>query len=148
MSNPTYTSQAAERNCDPITELALDLRWTWNHSTDELWRELEPELWPDLRFGRVAIASQDGAYSCDVHVYLGRLQPDDVRIEMYADPLVLGPPFRELMTLAGAGDSASFYRYSARVPANRPAHHYTPRAVPRDTVGAIPLEMPLTTWQK
>jgi glycogen phosphorylase len=106
------------------------------------------ERWRDLRFGQVAIASQDGAYSCDVQVYLGRLQPDNVRIEMYADPLVHGPPFRELMTLAGSGDSSSFYRYSARVPANRPVDHYTPRAVPRETVGAIPLEVPLITWQK
>src|SRR5690348_8001224 len=28
-----------------LTELALDLRWSWNHSTDELWRRLDPELW-------------------------------------------------------------------------------------------------------
>jgi len=34
---------------DCITELALDLRWTWNHSTDGLWRELEPELWEATR---------------------------------------------------------------------------------------------------
>jgi glycogen phosphorylase len=28
-----------------LTELALDLRWSWNHSTDELWGQLDPELW-------------------------------------------------------------------------------------------------------
>jgi starch phosphorylase len=28
-----------------LTELALDLRWTWNHPTDDVWRELDPELW-------------------------------------------------------------------------------------------------------
>jgi len=28
-----------------LTELALDLRWCWNHATDELWRRLDPELW-------------------------------------------------------------------------------------------------------
>jgi starch phosphorylase len=28
-----------------LTELAMDLRWTWNHSMDELWRRLDPELW-------------------------------------------------------------------------------------------------------
>src|ERR1700688_4907748 len=28
-----------------LSELALDLRWTWDHSTDELWTELDPELW-------------------------------------------------------------------------------------------------------
>jgi starch phosphorylase len=28
-----------------LAELALDLRSTWNHSTDELWGRLDPELW-------------------------------------------------------------------------------------------------------
>src|SRR5712692_7091017 len=28
-----------------LRELALDLRWTWDHSTDELWTELDTELW-------------------------------------------------------------------------------------------------------
>jgi glycogen phosphorylase len=28
-----------------LRELALDLRWSWNHATDEIWSELEPELW-------------------------------------------------------------------------------------------------------
>ena len=43
--NPVNTKKDAEESADPIVELALDLRWTWNHSTDELWRELDPELW-------------------------------------------------------------------------------------------------------
>jgi starch phosphorylase len=28
-----------------LRELALDLRWSWHHGTDELWSELDPELW-------------------------------------------------------------------------------------------------------
>lgn len=28
-----------------LTELALDLRWTWNHALDALWRSIDPELW-------------------------------------------------------------------------------------------------------
>ena len=30
---------------DSLMELALDLRWSWNHATDEVWRELDPDLW-------------------------------------------------------------------------------------------------------
>lgn len=30
---------------DLLAELALDLRWSWNHTTDEVWRELDPALW-------------------------------------------------------------------------------------------------------
>ena len=30
---------------DALTELALNLRWSWNHGADELWAQLDPELW-------------------------------------------------------------------------------------------------------
>jgi glycogen phosphorylase len=30
---------------DSLAELALDLRWSWNHCTDEIWRKLDPALW-------------------------------------------------------------------------------------------------------
>lgn len=28
-----------------LTELALNLRWTWNHALDGLWKAIDPELW-------------------------------------------------------------------------------------------------------
>jgi starch phosphorylase len=30
---------------DSLAELALDMRWSWNHATDEVWRRLDPDLW-------------------------------------------------------------------------------------------------------
>lgn len=30
---------------DDLAELALDLRWSWNHAVDELWYQLDPDLW-------------------------------------------------------------------------------------------------------
>ena len=30
---------------DSLAELALDLRWSWNHATDDVWRQLDPGLW-------------------------------------------------------------------------------------------------------
>ncbi len=30
---------------DSLTELALDMRWSWNHAADEIWRQLDPVLW-------------------------------------------------------------------------------------------------------
>ncbi len=30
---------------DSLAELALDLRWSWNHAADEVWRQLDPALW-------------------------------------------------------------------------------------------------------
>jgi len=30
---------------DSLSALALDMRWSWNHTADEIWRQLDPELW-------------------------------------------------------------------------------------------------------
>lgn len=30
---------------DALTDLALDLSWSFNHSADQLWEQLDPELW-------------------------------------------------------------------------------------------------------
>ena len=30
---------------DSLAELALDLRWSWNHAADQIWRQLDPEQW-------------------------------------------------------------------------------------------------------
>jgi starch phosphorylase len=30
---------------DELTQLALDLSWSWNHSADDVWKLLDPELW-------------------------------------------------------------------------------------------------------
>jgi len=44
--NPNDNSLPAEiEGFDSLAELALDLRWSWNHATDEVWRQLDPALW-------------------------------------------------------------------------------------------------------
>src|SRR5262245_2823871 len=30
---------------EQLSELALNLRWSWHHSSDEVWARLEPEIW-------------------------------------------------------------------------------------------------------
>ena len=30
---------------DSLAELALDMHWSWNHATDEVWRQLDAKLW-------------------------------------------------------------------------------------------------------
>jgi glycogen phosphorylase len=46
MSSPAFGSSSLdERTSEALTELALDLRWSFKHSTDQLWERLDPELW-------------------------------------------------------------------------------------------------------
>ena len=45
-SHPIYNLLPTEiEGFNALAELALDLRWSWNHATDEVWRQLDPVLW-------------------------------------------------------------------------------------------------------
>ena len=44
--NPIYSFLPTEvEGFDSLAELALDMRWSWNHYADEVWRQLDPKLW-------------------------------------------------------------------------------------------------------
>ena len=45
-SHPTYGLLPTKiKGFDSLAELALDMRSSWNHTGDQLWRLLDPELW-------------------------------------------------------------------------------------------------------
>ena len=44
--SPIYSFLPTEiEGFDSLAELALDMRWSWNHYADEVWRQLDPDLW-------------------------------------------------------------------------------------------------------
>ncbi len=46
VSSPIYTFFPTEvEGFDSLAELALDMHWYWNHSADEVWKQLDPALW-------------------------------------------------------------------------------------------------------
>ncbi len=46
ISHPLYgLLPAYVEGFDSLVQLALDMRWSWNHATDEVWRQLDPVLW-------------------------------------------------------------------------------------------------------
>jgi starch phosphorylase len=46
VSHPLYSLLPTEiEGFDSLAELALNMRWSWNHATDEVWRQLDAELW-------------------------------------------------------------------------------------------------------
>ena len=46
VGSPIYTFFPTEvEGFDSLGELALDMRWSWNHAADEVWVQLDPELW-------------------------------------------------------------------------------------------------------
>ena len=42
MSTPAFSRTLDKTIAEALTELALDLRWSFNHSADHLWERLDP----------------------------------------------------------------------------------------------------------
>ncbi len=40
-----YFQPSMPSGLEGLVDLALDLRWSWNHAADKLWRQIDPDLW-------------------------------------------------------------------------------------------------------
>jgi starch phosphorylase len=45
MTLRAFLPRELPQGIEPLTDLALDLRWTWNHTTDDIWRAVDPVTW-------------------------------------------------------------------------------------------------------
>jgi len=113
------------------------------------WRHSLEQKWASLHFGKVKAATRDGKHIIEVQVGLHGLDPEAVRVELYADGIKDSPPVRQEMTcLHPLADESGGYVYSATVPAARPQADYTARVMPQCNGVAIPLEDPRILWQR
>jgi starch phosphorylase len=113
------------------------------------WQRTLARHWGAVHFGDLHVETTEGQYLFQVPVYLDDLEPDAVRVELYADGRDGDAPVRQAMTrgepLVGATHG---YRYSARAPATRPAGDYTPRVIPHHPAAIVPLEAAQILWQR
>ena len=112
-------------------------------------RSLE-EKWAALRFGDVRVETVGGQHEFEADVGLAGLEPNAVRVELYADGIADSPAVRQEMTPVreAVGGASAGWVYSAVVSAARPASHYTARVIPRCDGVALPLENPRILWQR
>ncbi len=113
------------------------------------WRHMLDQHWSALRFGEVKIESDDKQHGFEVQMYLDELDPDAVRVELYADGIDGAAPERvEMKRVRQLVGATNGYAYHAEVSATRPATDYTARLLPyRDGV-AVPLEAARILWQR
>jgi glycogen phosphorylase len=113
------------------------------------WQHALERGWANLRFGEATISKNGDQHMFEVQVYLNGLDPDAVRVELYAEGVNGGDPVRKEMTrgpkLVGAENG---YLYGAQVQAKRPATDFTARVIPHRTGIAVPLEAAHILWQR
>lgn len=121
-------------------EIGVDMV-SWLHALDQQWGA--------LRFGEVKHETAVGQHAFEVQLYLDELDPDAVRVELYANGVDgSGPERVEMKRVRQLVGAMHGYAYRAEVPAARPVTDYTARLLPhRDGVN-VPLEAPQILWQR
>jgi len=113
------------------------------------WQRALERKWAMLHFGEVNVETVEEQHVFEVQTYLGEVDPDWVRVELFANGINGEDPVRQEMKrvrqLVGAVNG---YVYSVTVAATRPATDYTARALPHCARVAVPLEAAHILWQR
>ncbi len=113
----------------------------WQHSLEH--------KWTNLHFGEVKIKTNGNQNVFEVQVYLNDLDPNAVRVELYADGVNGNAPVRrEMKRISQLAGASGGYLYSASVTGVRPMSDYTARVIPHCSDVAVPLEADPILWQR
>ena len=113
------------------------------------WQQSVERKWGSLRFGNLRIETNADHHMFEIEILLDEMDPNAVRVELYADGINGGDAVREEMKRAQPPPDASRRCvYHATVPAARPTNDYTVRALPQRTGVAVPLESDRILWQR
>ena len=111
------------------------------------WENALKEKWSTLRFGEVKVQTNAVQHIFEAEVFLNGLDPNALRVELFANAIDGGNPIRQEMTrvrpLAGADGG---FAYVAQVPATRPVNDYTARIIPHYPGVPVPLEAHFILW--
>jgi starch phosphorylase len=110
------------------------------------WRRQIEQGWPAISFGDLKIETRDGQHHFRVEVNLGKVDPEAVQVELFAEEPE-GRAWRQPMVRGDKlPDREGGYGFTAQVPATRPAADFTPRLIPYFAGVAVPLEIPFILW--
>ena len=131
----TYRERAAGNGA--IGKQVVD----WQHGVDR--------KWGSLRFGDLRVETNADHHMFEVEILLNGLDPNTVRVELYADGINGGDAVRQEMKCARPlPDASRPCVYHATVPTARPARDYTARVIPQRSGVAVPLESERILWQR
>jgi starch phosphorylase len=97
----------------------------------------------------VNVETRGGQHVFEVEVHFADLDPDSVRVELYANGVAGGEPLRhEMQRGRQAVGAPSGWVFTTSVSTDRPAEDFTARVVPHRDGVTVPLENARITWQR
>jgi len=112
------------------------------------WERELSKHWHNLHFGQLEVSTVADEHHFTLQVYLDELDPDAVRVQLYAEAIGDQPAvIQTLERSAALAGAINGFVYSGQVPSSRPAEHYTPRIVPYHPAASVPMEAAHILWR-
>jgi len=113
------------------------------------WSDRVARSFGEVRFGALRVESEGGALRFEVEVFAGATAAEELRAELYAEPLEPGgDPVRLPMEWGAPVPGVPGARLCrAAAPLGRPASHYTPRVTPFHPEARLPIEEGHILWR-
>ena len=113
------------------------------------WRHNLKTFWNTVHIGDAHIELRDDHYLIKVSLLLGEVPPEDVRVEVYAEPedatkAAFCTAMQRHGELIGA---ANGFLFAATAPNDRPLRDYSIRIIPSNPNAAVPLEARQILWK-
>jgi glycogen phosphorylase len=115
----------------------------------EAWDRQLRQAWPGVHIGEADFTRQDSGWDVSVPIYLGDIATQDIRVEIYAEPI--DGAAAEKIALAADGPvpgGTSSYFYRGKIGGTRAAGDYTVRVLPASPGVRVPTETTLIRWQR
>jgi starch phosphorylase len=112
------------------------------------WQARIATQWQEVRFGSLKVESQNSCIRFEVPVYFGGLDPDAVRVELFAAGQIGAEPACKPMDRGTILSDGGHVYSTCTPPATRNANEFTPRRVPYHAGASVTLEAKEILWQK
>jgi len=113
------------------------------------WRRNLTSFWNTVHVAEVHSETRDSHYLIKASLLLGEVPPEDVRIELYAEPRD-GEKAATRIAMQRDGaliGAANGFTFAAEAPDHRPLGDYSIRVVPNNPNAAVPLEAQQILWK-
>ncbi len=113
------------------------------------WQNTLDQKWASICFGEINIETIEQQHVFEVKIYLNDINPNEVRVELYADGINGNSPEQHEMKRNPQPVSIDKkYVYNITVSSARPSTDYTARVIPHYDGVAVPLESSQILWQR
>jgi starch phosphorylase len=112
------------------------------------WQRAIDQKWDSLRFGSVRVNARSNGHQIEVELFLNGMDPNAVRVQLYANPVGDADSVSEMTRAGTAPDASRPDVYHATISSARAIGDYTARVLPAHVDVSVPLECARIAWQR